>query len=227
MYIIVGTNLLKQWWDNHHDQGGSVWSVAYPATDNSEALELINSYVSIELDEVIAFSACDVFDNSMPNRDTLEDASKVIWLYNEINSSGLKFPGILLHEYWHDRYRVHPGSGRYLATTLTDNNIMPCVYYHYNEPGFVIPDNSKQILTLDEFVYYVGKGSQAHWEMYDIFSEDYKQKDPNWIPQIQTGRHWQMPWFSEGENFVNSKISWREYAVDSWYQAQNLLDTLK
>lgn len=95
-------------------------------------VELFDKYKKIPFEQVLEFSEAQVTDNSMPNREVLEDGSKIHMLRHAYRNNDIQFNVQLLHEPWYDRWRVHPGSGRLAALWLEGAVEIPGVHIHFN-----------------------------------------------------------------------------------------------
>ena len=140
---MLNKHLLRHWYERHVEQGGYVgvsyvdWNFLTPPIN--ELITLLEKFKRLPLEEVMAFTDTFVTDNGMPNRDTLEDGSKIFYLVNQIEYLELLFNPQILHEPWYDRYRVHPGSGRLQALWLCGYENIKTIYTHFDEPGFTPP----------------------------------------------------------------------------------------
>jgi len=212
---------LNNWWDEHHELGGSVYTCDWPVQDYSSILfPLFESFYALPFEEVLEFSEATVTDNEMPNRTILEDASKIYYLAKEIKDNGLNFPPQLIHEPWENRYRVHPGSGRLLATYLCGHNVMSVVYTHFDEPLFTIPSNSEVITTAKQLQSTVKQNKVSpHYETFDAFKK-FTLQDTEWKPMdyliYEVVKPWKFIRYSEGPDFLEYKTNWRECAIELW-----------
>ena len=103
---------IKSWWSRHHRAGGKVWRVDYPLEKHrKDWLSLQDKASTLDPKEWRAFRNASVYDNKMPNRELMEDYCKIAWLRNDFKVNGIKHPVQLLFELWHNKWRVHPGSG--------------------------------------------------------------------------------------------------------------------
>ena len=115
-------SLLQEWFDNHYAMGGWTgasylnWNVVEPPM--YDIITLLEDFKKVKEKFVINFIQSDITDNFMDYRNTLEDASKIYYLTNEMVNGDIKFNPQVVHEPWHNRYRVHPGSGRLAALWL-------------------------------------------------------------------------------------------------------------
>ena len=129
---MISKHLLRHWHDRHVEQGGYVavsyvdWNFLTPPT--LELIDLLEKYKKIPLDRVMAFTDTVITDNTMPDRDILEDGSKIFYLVNQIEFLELMFHPQILHEPWYNRYRVHPGSGRLQALWLCGYENIKTIY---------------------------------------------------------------------------------------------------
>ena len=216
--------LIDTWWHNHHTLGGSVYSVDHPILDAEKAISKLKQQLSnVSVEYIMKFMEAEVTNNSVPMREPLEDISKIYWLTQEIVSSGLMFPPILLHEPWKDRWRIHPGSGRAIAVWLLGWKTIPCIYYYFNESRFKIPPNATLINNTIELNDSIKLQHQSpFYECYSAFDRGYATKDAEWAPDITTHKDWQFLWYSEGPKFLNYKQEWRKYALDAYEMINTL-----
>ena len=142
---MLNKQLLRHWYERHTKQGGYVgvsfvdWNfLTHPL---KELITLLEKFKKLSLEEVMAFTDTYVTDNAMPNRDTLEDGSKIFYLVNQIEFLELLFHPQILHEPRYDRYRVHPGSGRLQALWLCGYENIKTIYTHFDETGFIQQNN--------------------------------------------------------------------------------------
>lgn len=110
---------LNNWWINHTRWGGCVFHVEMQWKDVTSPEQYVDSlfkkYKQLPFEDILAFSESDVTDNSMPNREIMEDASKIYMLRDSIRNNNMQFLPQIIHEPWRERYRIHPGSGRAAA----------------------------------------------------------------------------------------------------------------
>jgi hypothetical protein len=212
---------LNAWWDKHHNLGGTVWSVDadWDIVDSPEHWidDIYSKYSKLSFEQVLSFSEAEVTDNSMPDREILEEGSKIYYLTNEMKNKKIKHVTQLLHEPWHDRYRVHPGSGRTSALWLNNFKTFPCIYIHFNEGEFCIPKNSTQLKTKSEFIdaTVFQEYTEPQFETYPAtISYKTKMLDSEWTYVSQAP--WEFIRWSEGKKFLNYKKAWRETSIDCW-----------
>lgn len=93
--------------------------------------DLFTRFRELTFEQVLAFSEAEVTDNSMLDREVLEDASKIHMLRDVYRKGEMLFNLQLLHEPWYDRWRIHPGSGRLAAQWLEGRQEIPGVYIHF------------------------------------------------------------------------------------------------
>jgi len=224
---------LKRWWDYHHDLGGSVYECNLPwdfFPDFSQPLKkLFTEFANIDFTHIENFQYTDIFNNTMPHRELMEDAAKIWFLYTNIKDGvGIKFNPQIIHEPWHDRYRVHPGSGRLASMWLAELNNVTCVYTHFDEPCFEPPEHSILLHDIEGMVLSMfgptASRMRADIETYQAFPTDEfgagytKERDSEWDwTQVTTNKDWQFVRYSEGQSFVESKHQWRESVIDLWY----------
>ena len=242
---------LSKWWDVHHRGGGLVFYVPNvldlvqsPAPYVSE---LYDRYRQIPFEQVLEFSESVITDNSMPNREVLEDGSKIHMLRHAHRNNDLQFNVQLLHEPWYYRWRVHPGSGRLAALWLENVKEIPGVYIYFNTEritrhwtdigklahnAFAVSKpttDSRLLATEQEFLDAIvcQKKTQPEFETYYAFPT--KSKDCFKTQQMDLEWHWHytsnqsyMEWkflrWSEGKNFLEHKYHWRSYAIDLWQE---------
>ena len=132
--------LLNKWWLAHKKYGGEVWKVKCDTTILASPENYIDKtfeqFKKLPLEDVMAFSEAEVTDNGMDNREVLEDGSKIHYLRHCIREGELNFAPSLLHEPWKDRYRIHPGSGRFAALWLEGHKSFNAIYLHFSENNF-------------------------------------------------------------------------------------------
>lgn len=220
-------SVLEDWWEQHHSFGGGVY-IAYDrytlsggCQDYLEALQW--KYDQISQEEKQLFASSETTDNSMKNRETLEDAAKITMLVNAFVQEKLNFHVQLVHEPWLDRWRVHPGSGRYAAQWICGMLKPKLIYTHFNEPEFKIPPGGLKIKSPDKFIeeiQFQNKDAEIDFQTYYAFptnseDEEYtKQRDGEWNPKISTDIPWQFLRYSEGKYFLDYKSNWREFVFD-------------
>ena len=230
MSLLQNISKINKWYDSHLWYGGSVydceldWSeVAHPG---KYVDTLFLKYRDIPFEDVLAFSESEVTDNSMPNREVMEDASKIHMLRHKIQQRKLLFKPQLIHEPWYDRYRVHPGSGRIAAMWLEGWKYIPCIYVHFNEKDFKPPKKTDMVYE-KEFHKRIQlqKNDDFDIQTYHAFPKTSKDcektysMDSEWRwHHIKTYRPWRFIRWSEGENFLRHKYEWRSYAIDLWHE---------
>lgn len=224
--------LLTHWFNSHHSIGGSLWDCRLPwdflGSPEADLYDLFERYAKLDFEQIFEFSKSHVFDNDMPDRELMEDATKIYFLVQEIEHNNLKFNPQIVHEPWYDRYRVHPGSGRLAAMWLSMFNNVRCLYTHFDEPGFEIPPYSTRIFDVEgvvETIIREGRNKTSNIEIYRAFPDqenkyEYtftKKMDSEWEPErVKTDKDWEFLRYSEGKIFVKSKREWRTYAVELW-----------
>lgn len=210
------------------------WNVVHSPMNT--VIEMLEELKQVEFRYIEAFAEADITDNSMPYRNLLEDISKIYYLVDEIQYDSLVFHPQILHEPWEDRYRIHPGSGRAIATWLCEYEQFRTIYTHFNEPCFKPPghtirhadwkDFAKEIMFFDSLVGRSFRDININIEVYSafpvhVFEEAVMlRKDPNWNPPIARSKPWKFINYSEG-NFLNYKRDWRVYAYTAWEEAQH------
>lgn len=229
---IIYYNDLLEWWDKHHALGGSVYECHLPWDffPNPESMlkELFIAFANLNYAHIENFVLANIFDNDMDHRDTMEDASKIVFLVEQIEDYGkLKYTPQVVHEPWYDRYRVHPGSGRFCALWLTEANHLTCTYTHFDEPCFEVPPYSQQIYDIEGMMqamsYLDADSIRTTIDVYDAFPKDphvaqyANERDSVWEPdRVTTHKDWQFVRYSEGNSFVESKLAWRNRIIDAW-----------
>lgn len=225
-------SLLSRWWKTHHEFQGQVFITQLSFEDITHPEEYVNNlfakYKKIPFEEVLAFAESEVTDNSMPNREILEDGSKIHMLRNEIRNDNLHFRTQVLHEPWYDRYRIHPGSGRAAAMWLEGQEYIESIYMHFSNHrkgyGFKIPDNAYQIgdpMSFERFIKL--KDVDPYYESYPVFPKTAKEC----LKTQEMDREWHWHYvtcyapfkflrWSEGKNFLDYKTLWRSHAIDLW-----------
>lgn len=233
-YPNINPNLLD-WWDIHHAMGGYValcyvdWQVLHSPLQT--LIELLERYRQLDPGVVQSFMRDQVTNNEMPDRDVLEDGSKIFHLTNEMGFDDIIFTPQILHEPWYNRYRVHPGSGRLAALWLWGYERFKTIYTHFDEPGFQPPGVALRIHTPEELlmkcVSRVSNLARLDFETYYAFpTESYdkcitKQMDSVWEgEQVSTQLPWQFIRYSEGQRFLDYKRNWRLSAWALWTELQ-------
>jgi len=222
---------LNRWWKNHSLYKGEVYAVEMDWNDITNPEQYVDTlfkeYKQIPFEDILAFSESEVTDNSMPNREIMEDASKIHMLRHVIRNKELQFVPQVLHEPWYDRWRVHPGSGRSAALWLEGYSTLPGIYIYFNEREFRIPSNSVKMNCTEDFLdaIVLQKDTEPDFETYDAFPKIYKEcnktqdMDYEWHwHYIKTYRPWRFIRWSEGKSFLKHKYIWRSYAIDLWHE---------
>jgi len=228
MQTLQTTSTLNNWWDHHGMYGGEVYLVEMPWQDVTHPGEytdkLFESFRKLDFDDILAFSESNVTDNSMPNREIMEDASKIHMLRDMLQQKRMQFVPQILHEPWYERYRAHPGSGRASAMYLEGFQCLTGVYIHFDHPDFKIPKNAQRLEFLGDFLWNIKFQTpvQPDFETYEAFPITTQGKaktnkmDSEWKPDFHTATPWEFIRWSEGKNFLEHKYSWRSYAIDLW-----------
>lgn len=217
---------VEEWWDNHHKQGGSVWRVTanWSLVDSPEKWieEIYDRFSKLRFEEVEQFINSSVIDNRMPNREVLEEGSKIYYLTRELSQNQINFVPQLLHEPWYYRYRIHPGSGRTSAIWLNKLETFPCIYIHFDEPEFSVPKNSVKLTSIRDFVDATiwQKPTLPEFETYPAGNcQRTRAMDSEWqYPKYNHHSPWHFIRWSEGSKFLNYKKNWRECALDLWLE---------
>lgn len=222
-----------KWFDTHTLMGGTVKNVTLDwdqITHPGNYVDyLFDTYRALPFEDVLAFSESEVTDNSMPNREVLEDASKIHMLRDAIRNNNLIFTPQLVYEPWYSRWRVHPGSGRAAAMWLEGYKNINGIYVHFQEPIFKDVDNIGDNIDSNIFLesIYMNKRVQADFEYYHAFPKvavecaKTQRMDYEWHwHYVKTYRNWKFVRWSEGKNFLKHKYNWRSYAIDLWHELQ-------
>lgn len=225
---------LSRWWDKHHDLGGSVYVSCLPwdfFPDPYEDLRnLFLKFADISLKSLEDFHNASVWDNNMPDREIMEDAAKIWFLYENIKDGvGIKYNPQIIHEPWFDRYRVHPGSGRLASMWLAELNSVQCIYTHFDEPVFEPPPYSEKIQDIEGMVLNMfgptASKMRADIDTYKAFPKNPDNiaythaRDSEWKwERVRTNTDWEFVRYSEGQSFNESKSMWRSVAIDLWYR---------
>ena len=233
MMIQFEDDPLVIWFNQHHDMGGSVYSSYFDwnsiKSPQNTIVKVLEYFIALPPHSISEFINADIIDNEMPDRNIMEDASKIAYLCNEMMFDTIKFHPQAIHEPWYDRYRIHPGSGRLAALWLCGYENFKTIYTHFDEPGFIVPKRSIPIedeLQMQSNILY----SKDDWltahpvevETYYAFpaeTKDYNHtvsKDSIWKPEmVDTLMPWEFLRYSEGKNFINMwKPAWRNEVVD-------------
>ena len=233
--IIPPSHMFDHWLKNHQKLGGFLassyvdWDLLHsPCKDIVKKLE---EYKRIPFECIMEFADATVTDNSMEYRDVMEDISKIFYLCELIQHNELTYNPQILHEPWHNRYRVHPGSGRLMALWLCGYESIKTIYIHFDEPGFQPPGNcfiiKDRATAIKEFHTNPQKIRKLHIETYAAFPKleaeciRTQHMDYEWDwNHINTKKFWQFMRFSEGPEFLSYKDMWRSYAIDAWQDLQ-------
>ena len=224
-----------KWLTKHQDMGGYVasayvnWDILHDPGD--DIVKLLEQSKDIPFDAVMEFAEAHTFDNDMGYRDVCEDASKLFFLTELVQFNELMYYPQIIHEPWHNRYRVHPGSGRLQALWLCGYNHIKCIYTHFDEPEFIPPGDCFEIKNKYQFDREIMLRPDLvkwHFESYHAFPKNKKQKEItkdrdrewNWS-HIKTKKPWKFMRFSEGPSFAHHKQMWRSYAIDGWNDLQH------
>lgn len=218
---------LERWSENHIECGGSVWIIpdtAAVAGDPVPATErLFTAFKQLKFEAVESFVAAEVTDNSMPFRSILEDASKIHYLRQQIKDNKLKYIPQLVHQPWDNRYRVHPGSGRFAALCMEfPDTPIPSYYVHFGDK-FTVPAGSIEVDISDprELLKWVmcGYFDDIEFEFYPAFTTRAQHYDSEWKFTYEYGTDvpWEFIRFGEGgTGFIQHKREWRDTALDLW-----------
>ena len=205
---------IESWWKRHHRAGGLVWQVDYPLEKyNKDWLSLQDKAGTLDPKDWRTFRDAKITDNSMPNRDIMEDYSKVSWLRDQFKINGITYPVTLLFERWKGKWRVHPGSGRCIAAASLDWPTIPAVYIDFRWAKPQSAWGAKTIDTVEDFKYYV---NTIHFDVYSANSEYAVERDAEWSLEglqtvWQTNDAWHLVRWSEGAGFLHDKKEWRAH----------------
>ena len=151
----LNTSRFNQWYTNHHRWGGRLVSATMSWNEITHPEQYVDNlfakFKKIPFEDVLAFSESNVTDNSMDHRDILEDASKIHMLRNKLRQKKMIFHPQLIHEPWHKRWRIHPGSGRAAAMWLEGYKEIECIYTYFKENTLELPKNITKEIIPDNF----------------------------------------------------------------------------
>jgi len=233
---LTGQFMFDHWLTNHQKLGGFLassyvdWNILHsPLYDIVKKLE---EYRQLPFESVMSFADADLIDNNMEYRDVLEDVSKLFYLVEAIQYNELTYNPQILHEPWHKRYRVHPGSGRLMALWLCGFEKLKTIYIHFDEPGFQPPGDCFLIkdrrTAHKEFHVNPNSLEKLQIETYPAFPKldadciRTHHYDHEWEwKHTYTNKFWQFMRFSEGGKFLEHKNQWRSYAIDAWQDMQH------
>ena len=215
----INTDVLERWLENHRKLGGRLVIIPdireFVVHDPNLTPNLYKKFASLSREQVEQFSLAEVFDNNMSDRHLMEDASKIWFLENE----KITFLPQVVHEPWRDRWRAHPGSGRY-DVLCRRGGAVPGVYIYFNEPYYVLPDHINLTnLELQDVIDNLCFTKIEHMDFtsYPAFSNYARERDSEWDPpDLGLVRNWEFIRWSEGKYFPDYKLSWRLCAVDLW-----------
>ena len=228
--------MFDHWLSNHQKLGGFLatsyvdWGILHsPMHDIVRKLE---EYRQLPFESVMSFADADLIDNNMEYRDILEDVSKLFFLTEAIQYDELTYNPQILHEPWHNRYRVHPGSGRLMALWLCGYETLKTIYIHFDEPEFIPPGdcfliNDRRTAQSEFHVNPFAKFNKLEIETYaafpkldaDCIKTQHYDREWDWT-KTNTSKPWQFMRFSEGDAFLEYKNQWRSYAIDAWQDMQ-------
>jgi hypothetical protein len=229
---------LEEWWERHHSMGGYAalcyvdWNVIHSPL--AMLVDLLQKYRALEEHQVLRFAGASIVDNAMPDREIMEDGSKIFHLTNELEANDtLMWIPQVIHEPWYDRYRVHPGSGRLAALWLCGYETFRTVYTHFDEPGFQPPGKALRLHSPIDLIMNCRNSSHGFFPYLDIetyyaFPQDdveqcnTKNMDHEWdYSHVDTMMPWEFFRYSEGSNFLNHKQHWRSAAWLFWSELQD------
>jgi hypothetical protein len=225
----MAKDVFKKWLDSHKFFGGKLVKIPdvkkYVNYHPDHYKNLCEKFKKVPLNEVELFCSADVYDNKMPNRDILEDGSKIYHLIKNIDH--MKFHVQLVHEPWYSRWRVHPGSGRFIAQCETNpESPIPAIYIYFNEKIFDLPDEYIDLTDMPYDEIYENLCISAdHNELdftdFPAFGKESIKRDGEWNPPNRMMNPLWYPWsfirYSEGNNFGKYKTAWREDALEFWF----------
>ena len=233
--------MLQHWLNDHERKGGYLassyvnWDILH--SPMYEIVRMLEQFRSLPFEQILEFHDSEVTNNGMQDRNVMEDVSKIFYLTECIQYEELKFYPQILHEPWFNRYRVHPGSGRLIALWLCGFESIKCIYTHFNEPAFIPPGDcfkiSNKYEAYKEFqimagVGFSGRPTKLGIETYSAFPKDENDcvrthhYDHEWQwKHITTDTDWKFMRFSEGDDFLDHKSSWRSYVIDAWEDLRN------
>lgn len=233
-----GFHTIDGWFDHHIKLGGWIgisyldWNILHSPLYN--VVTMMEQYRALSIENVEQFCSAGVTDNNIANRNLLEDGSKVYFLLGQIMNDNLLFTPQVLHEPWHNRYRVHPGSGRAIALWLHGVEQFKSIYTHFDERAFVPPPKTIKMHSANELQKHLAYNNYNSMmamfgiESYPAFPKTGFQlqltnnKDSEWNPEnIYTNKEWQFLVYSEGQNFLTHKMRWRSAALDLWEELQH------
>jgi hypothetical protein len=205
------------------------WKVLHSPKDM--LVDLLERYRQLDPGVVQNFIRDQVTNNEMQDRDVLEDGSKIFHLVQELEFNEMMFTPQIVHEPWHRRYRVHPGSGRAAAMWLWGYERFKTIYTHFDEPGFAPPGIALRIHSPEELVMKcINSVKSLSWmdvETYYAFPNDSfdrcvtKRMDSVWdFENVSTLMPWRFFRYSEGKRFLDYKRNWRLSAWPLWTELQ-------
>jgi|15BtaG_2_1085339.scaffolds.fasta_scaffold02331_9 hypothetical protein len=220
---MINYEVLYNWLEYHRINGGRLCKIPnireYVHHDPTATKKLYNDFKqNISLEQAEQFIVTNTFDNSMSDRTLLEDACKIFYLERQT----IKFLPQVLHEPWDNRWRAHPGSGRYDVLCRRNNDPIPGIYIYFNAPDYGLPRHINLTnLDLEDIVAELcfGEIPTIDFMTYPAFSSHAKERDAEWNPVISPEyivNDWEFLRYSEGMPFSTYKSEWRDCAVDLW-----------
>lgn len=225
----MARSVFEKWLDSHKFFGGKLLKIPdvrkHVPYNPQDYKDLCEKYKQVPLQDVELFCSANVYDNNMEYRDILEDGSKIYHLIKNIDK--MKFHPQIVHEPWDNRWRVHPGSGRYVALNETGNDKpISAIYIYFNEKCFDLPED--YIDLTDMPIKEIHKELCIHGDPYDLDFTDYPafgklahDRDSEWNPPESMMNPLWYPWsfirYSEGNNFGKYKRAWRDDALEFWF----------
>jgi hypothetical protein len=217
---MINYEVLNNWIEFHRVHGGRFVRIPdirkYVVHDPDQTPQLYKRFANLSREQVEQFARAEVLDNAMQDRNLMEDASKIWYLENET----INFLPQVIHEPWRDRWRAHPGSGRFDVLARRGGPV-PGIYIYFNEPGYGLPKHQDlTFLELEDIVEQICFTVPEHIDFvsYPAFSDYAEERDSEWKPvqPLAYPDYWEFIRWSEGRHFLNYKRQWRQCAVDLW-----------
>jgi hypothetical protein len=203
------------------------------ASPEKYVTELFDAFRSLPFDQVLEFSEAEVTDNGMPDREIMEDASKIHMLRDVYRHNEMLFNLQLLREPWYDRWRVHPGSGRLAAQWLEGRREIPGIYIHFQTKNLrrygwansvystvverennlfrsedAPTNNSILLASVSEFKAAITNQKESEPEYETYFAYPTKSKDCYRTQQMDREWHWH---HTSNQSYIDWKfIRWSE-----------------
>lgn len=216
---MINYEVLMNWVEWHRYHGGRLVLIPdireYVIHKPNQTPDMYREFAKLSREQVEQFSISEAWDNSMPDRNLMEDASKIWHLENQT----ITFLPQVLHEPWRGRWRAHPGSGRYDVLCRRGGPV-PGVYIYFNEPGYGLPQHVNLTeLDLEDIVDNLcfEPTEWIDFTSYPAFGDYAEERDGEWKPTYpEFFEHWEFLRWSEGRYFMDYKRDWRREAVDLW-----------